>query len=163
MRSGWLSLRRSSMDRLPDSIFVTYFSAYSAHQVEYKGVSYPTVEHAYHCQRYDDQAIVDEIRAARSPRKAWEVSQKYKSDQVAGFGDRKAAVMEELNRAKLQQYEDVQRELLASGNTPIVKHWTTGSPPDGFWDDGTDGTGRNEVGKIWMRLREELKQGRTAA
>lgn len=151
------------MDRLPDSIFITYFSAYSAHQVEYKGVLYPTVEHAYHCQRYGDPAIIEEIRSARSPRKAWEVSQKYKSGQLPDFGDRKVAVMEDLNRAKLLQHEDIQRELLASGELPIIKRWTTGSPPDGFWDDGSDGEGRNEVGKIWMRLREELRQGRTGA
>lgn len=151
------------MERLPDSIFITYFSAYSAHQIEFKGGLYPTVEHAYHCQRYSDPAIIEEIRAARSPRKAWEISQKYKAGQLLGFGDRKAEVMEELNRAKLAQHEDIQRALLASGDTPIIKRWVTGSPPDGFWDDGSDGAGRNEVGKIWMRLREELKNGTTAA
>jgi len=150
------------MDRINDAIFVTYFSGYSAHQIEYKGVLYPTVEHAYHCQRYADPEIIKEILAARSPRKAWEVSQKYKAQQMLDFNDRKAQVMEELDRAKMEQHEDVQRELLATGDLLIVKHWVAGSPPDGFWDDGKDGTGRNEVGKIWMRLREELKKGTTA-
>jgi len=151
------------MQRLDDAIFITYFSGYSAHQIEYKEVLYPTVEHAYHCQRYSDPRVIEEIRAARSPRKAWEVSQKYKAGQLSDFNDRKSLVMEELNRVKLQQHEDVQRELLATGDMPIVKHWVAGSPPDGFWDDGQDGTGRNEVGKIWMRLREELKSGTTSA
>ncbi len=151
------------MERMEDTVFVTYFSGYSAHAVEYQGVVYPTVEHAYHCQRYVDPAIVEEIRTARSPFKAWQVSQKYKSEQQANFNERKATVMEDICRAKLQQHEDVQRELLASRDLPIIKHITTGTPADGFWDDGVDGAGRNETGKIWMRLREELKQGTTAA
>lgn len=147
------------MERLSDAIFVTYFSGYSAHQVELDGAVYPTVEHGYHCKRYGNPAIVAEIQSAKSPRKAWEISQKYKSQQLADFNDRKVQVMEELNRAKRDQHEDVRQALIDSGEMPIVKHWTTGSPPDGFWDDGIDGSGRNEVGKIWMRLREELKQG----
>ena len=151
------------MERLPDAIFVTYFSNYSAHQIEFNGVVYPTVEHAYHSQRYSDAAIRDEIRSARSPYKAWQISQKYKAQQLPDFGERKAAVMEALCRAKLQQHEEIQRELLATNDIPIIKHWTTGAPPDGFWDDGVDGTGNNEVGKIWMRLREELKSGTTTA
>lgn len=151
------------MERISDDVFVTYFSGYSAHMVEYKGVLYPTVEHAYHCQRYTDAAIVEEIRTARSPFKAWQISQKYKTQQLPGFGEQKISVMEELCRAKMRQHEDVQRELLASGEIPIIKHWTTGSPPDGFWDDGVDGAGRNETGKIWMRLREELRQGTTGS
>ncbi len=151
------------MERLLDAIFVTYFSGYSAHQIECKGVLYPTVEHAYHCQRYADPKIVEEIRTAWSPSLAWAVSQKYKAQQLAGFNERKAVVMEDLCRAKLEQHADVRQALLDSGNSPIIKHWTTGSPADSFWDDGTDGTGRNETGKIWMRLREELKQGTTKA
>ncbi len=144
------------MERLPDDIFVTYFSGYSAHAVEYNGLVYSTVEHAYHCQRYTDALIIEEIRSARSPFKAWEVSQKHKSGQVADFNERKVAVMEELCRAKLAQHEDVRRELIGSGDAIIVKHITTGPKPDGFWDDGADGAGRNETGKIWMKLRAEL-------
>ena len=145
------------MNRISDDIFVTYFSGYSAHMVEYKGVVYPTVEHAYHCQRYTDPEIIEEIKTARSPFKAWQVSQKYKSQQFPDFNERKAAVMEELCRAKLTQHEDIQNALCESAGKDIVKHITTGPKADGFWDDGEDGQGRNETGKIWMRLREEMK------
>ena len=144
------------MNRITDEIFVSYFSGYSPHAIEYKGVLYPTVEHAYHCQRYSDHTIVEEVRLARSPFKAWEISQKYKSQQIPGFNDQKIEVMEELNRAKLQQHEDVRDALKNSGTAPIIKHITTGPKADGFWDDGENGSGRNETGKIWMRLRDQL-------
>lgn len=67
---------------VPLEIFYIYFSPYTAHAIELDGVVYPTVEHAYQCQRYTDQKIIDEIRNARSPVKAWEVSTKYKHLQT---------------------------------------------------------------------------------
>ncbi len=145
------------MERIADSTFVAYFSGYSPHMLEYRGAVYPTVEHAYHCQRYADPAVVEAIASARSPYLAWQESQKHKAHQSPDFNERKAAVMEELCRAKLEQHEDVLRELVASGEAPIIKRWSSGPPPDGFWDDGVDGTGRNTMGKIWMKLRSELR------
>jgi len=143
------------MNRVPNDVFVSYFSPWSAHMVEFKGVVYPTGEHAYHCQRYTDAAISEEVRRARSPFLAWEVSQKYKAQQMRDFNETKVQVMEDICRAKLAQHEDVQKMLRESGQLPILKHITTGPVADGFWDDGADGSGRNELGKIWMRLREE--------
>lgn len=143
-------------DTLPLDIFVTYFSAYSAHMVEYKGALHPTVEHAYHCQRFNDIALQQEIISARSPFLAWQVSQQYKNTQQPDFDERKVSIMEALCRAKLEQHEDVRRALIDSGTLRIIKHITTGTKADGFWDDGNDSNGRNEAGKIWMKLRDRL-------
>lgn len=141
---------------LASDIFIIYFSPFSAHAVAYNGTIYPTVEHAYHCQRYADPVIIAEIHTARSPAQAWEISQRYKSQQVSSFEVQKRVIMKKLCRAKLQQHEDVWKALIDSGNAQIIKHRVVGPPADGFWDNGTDGKGRNEVGKIWMELREEL-------
>ena len=129
-----------------------FLATFSAHAVEYKGMVYPTVEHAYHCQRYADAAVMEAIRLASSPYAAWELSQKHKSTQAPGFDERKAAIMEELCRAKLAQHKDVESGLRASGTDTIVKNY-----PDPFWGIGKDGVGRNEMGKIWMKLRAELQ------
>lgn len=145
-----------SMNILPLDIFVTYFSAYSAHAIEYLGVIYPTVEHAYHCQRYKDNHIRQQVLLAKSPFLAWQISQQYKSQQIADFNDHKVEVMRALCKAKFEQHLDVQRALIDSGNLQIIKHITTGTKADGFWDDGEDGKGRNEAGRIWMKLRDEL-------
>lgn len=40
-------------------IFAVYFSGYSAHAIDFGGALYPTVEHAYHCQRYTNPAIIE--------------------------------------------------------------------------------------------------------
>ncbi len=143
--------------------FFIYFSPYTAHAIKIDGVVYPTVEHAYQCARYKDQKIIEEIKAARSPVKAWEVSCKYKHLQIPEFKkeEYKLAVMKKLMRLKTEQHDEVRKALLDSKDLKIVKHITTYPPGDGFWDDGEDGKGENQMGRIWMEIREELhKSGR---
>jgi len=137
----------------PIDQFEKYFIPFSAHNVEYKGVLYQTAEHAYHSQRYTDQKILEEIANARSAYIAWQTSQKYKSQQISGFEEQKFKIMEDICRAKVQQHEDVKEALIESGEDVIVKNY-----PDAIWGIGMDGSGRNEMGKIWMRLREELRK-----
>ena len=129
-----------------------YLSTFSSHAVEYKGVLYSTVEHAYHCQRYSDPKIQDEIRSALSAYKAWEVSQKYKSQQIENFDEQKASVMEDICRSKLAQHTDVETALRVSADSVIIKDF-----PDSFWGIGMDGSGKNTMGLIWMKLRGELR------
>jgi ribA/ribD-fused uncharacterized protein len=129
-----------------------FLATFSAHAIECDGVWYPTVEHAYHASRYTDVAIKEEIRQAKSPYLAWEISQKHKAIQMADFDAKKAEVMEELCRLKLEQHRDVHAGLLASGDDVIVKNY-----PDPYWGIGKDGIGKNMMGIIWMKLRAELK------
>lgn len=147
------------MNQLPSDIFAIYFSPYTAHALEIDGVVYPTVEHAYQCARYTDPKIIEEIRTAKSPVKAWEISSKYKSVQIPEFkkDEYKLGVMKKLMRLKADQHEDVRNALLDSGDLKIVKHIVSGPPGDGFWDDGEDGTGLNHTGRMWMEIREEIK------
>jgi ribA/ribD-fused uncharacterized protein len=146
-------------ERVSPQIFAIYFSPYTAHAIEIGGVVYPTVEHAYQCARYTDSAVREEIRAARSPVKAWETSSKYKSTQIPEFKDEafKLRVMKDLMRKKAEQHEEVRQALLDSGNKEIVKHIYTYPPGDGFWDDGEHGEGANHMGRMWMEIREELR------
>lgn len=141
--------------------FFIYFSPYTAHAIEIDGTVFPTVEHAYQCQRYTDQKIIEEIRASRSPVSAWEISTKYKHLQIPEFKDEKykLEVMKKLMKLKVEQHEEIRKALLDSGDMKIVKHITTYPPGDGFWDDGEDGSGLNHMGRMWMEIREEIKKG----
>lgn len=143
---------------LPLEIFFIYFSPYTAHSLKIDGAVYSTVEHAYQCSRYTDQKIIEEIRSATSPMKAWEVSTKYKHLQKPEFKDEqhKLDVMKSLMVLKVAQHEEVKKALIDSGTLKIVKHITTYPPGDGFWDDGEDGTGLNHMGRMWMEIRETL-------
>jgi len=144
------------MKELPSDLFAIYFSGFSAHVIEIDGVLYPTLEHAYHCVRFDDPNIRAAIRDARSPELAWELSQTHKSQRRQLVEDEKIALMTQLTRAKIEQHADVRRALAATGDARIVKRIIAGPPGDGFWDIA-EGSGRNEWGKIWMQLREEYR------
>lgn len=123
------------------------------------GQLYPTTEHAYQCQRYTDEKIVKEIICQPSPVLAWQASCKYKHLQISEFKDpdHKLKVMKNIMRLKAEQHADVRQALIDSENQEIVKHIVTGPPGDGFWDDGEDGKGENRMGKMWMEIREEIK------
>jgi ribA/ribD-fused uncharacterized protein len=67
---------------------------------------------------------------------------------------RRVGVMEEIVRAKLSQHPHILKKLKETGDKEIIEN----SPDDYFWGWGADHSGQNIHGKIWMKLREEIKQ-----
>ena len=60
--------------------------------------------------------------------------------------------MEELFRAKMEQHPHICDILRASGDRVLLKEIST----DAYWGTGPDGSGQNKMGKLWMKLRDEL-------
>ncbi len=143
------------MTTYPLEKFYIYFSPHTAHTININGTIYPTVEHAYQALKYTDPKIIEEIKNAVSPVKAWQISQSYKHLQTPTF--KKLEVMKMLMQLKTEQHKDIQKALIDSKDLEIVKHIITYPPGDGFWDDGEDGKGLNHIGKMWMEIRQELK------
>ncbi len=130
-------------------------SAFSAHEVEIDGIVFRTVEHGYHALRIKPSPERESIMSTRSPMDAWREGQKYKNNPkllVEGYD--KLAIMEKLCRAKLQQHNDVREVLLSTGDRELLKVYDT----DYYWGTGADGTGENKMGKLWMKLRDELRK-----
>lgn len=140
--------------------FYIYFSPYTAHALEINHTVYSTLEHAYQCARYTDPKIIEEIRNAHSPVKAWEISSRYKHLQIPEFKDdrHKLKAMKDLMRLKAEQHQEIWKALIDSGDMKIIKHIVTYPPGDGFWDDGQDGNGLNHTGRLWMEIRDEITQ-----
>jgi ribA/ribD-fused uncharacterized protein len=67
----------------------------------------------------------------------------------------KDRIMHEAVLAKFSQHADLKEILLGTGDATIVEH--TGN--DRYWGDGGDGSGKNKLGQILMRVREELRHG----
>ena len=112
-----------------------------------------TVEHAYQATKFSRQEARDQIITAPSAYSAWQLAQKLKQDTSAlDKNFNKLYVMEELMRLKIQQHQEVREALLATGNRGLLKVY----PTDYFWGTGADGTGNNHMGKLWMKIREEI-------
>ncbi len=133
-----------------------YLSPFSAHRIEIWGEVFPTAEHAYQASRIIPGPERELIKSAASPKDAWREGQKYYKDlpgyAVPNFD--KAAVMEEIFRAKLAQHPEIAEILKESGERELLKVW----PTDFYWGTGHDNSGQNVMGKLWMKLRAELNQ-----
>jgi ribA/ribD-fused uncharacterized protein len=130
---------------------LTDLSPFSAHEIELEGVVYKTAEHAYQALRVVPQAR-SVIESARSPMDAWREGQKCKERGEVLVDYDKDVLMEKIFRAKLAQHQDIREVLQATGGRELLKVYDT----DYYWGTGTDGTGENRMGKLWMKLRAEL-------
>lgn len=129
----------------------SYLSPFSAHEIVLYGVVYKTAEHAYQTLRMKPEAQ-EKIRNAKSPLDAWREAQVCKQDGFLDESVNKDDLMEQIFRAKLEQYQDIKDILLESGTAELLKIYDT----DYYWGTGADGSGENNMGKLWMKLRSEL-------
>ncbi len=130
----------------------TYLSPFSAHEVLVREVVYKTAEHAYQALRMMKSAQ-SHIAESSSPLEAWRRAQAAKVQGLLDESVDKLALMEEIFRAKLAQHTDVREVLLETGDAELLKVYDT----DYYWGTGADGSGENQMGKLWVKLRTELK------
>jgi N-glycosidase YbiA len=127
---------------------------FSAHIIEFDGKIFPTSEHAYQAAKCMDPTGREAIRAARSPLQAKRLANEtYRASKDPDWETKKVAVVEVILRAKLAQHPEVREALEESGQDEIVEN----SPTDYFWGEGADGSGQNALGKLWMKLRSEVR------
>jgi len=127
---------------------------FQAFQVDIGGVVYPTSEHAYHAMKFirDAPDIYDLILQARSPHDALKIAQAHKERQSPNWDEDKDEIMYLICKMKLDQHPYVAKKLLETVGFTLVED----SPKDSYWGWGPDKKGENKLGKIWMRLRDEL-------
>lgn len=128
---------------------------WSAHAVELCDKRFPTVEHGYHFRKFQETApdIAEKILHAPSPWATMQIERQNSNRRQPDWQVVKVEIMLQLIRAKVAQNEDVRQCLLATG----TKHLYENSPWDDFWGCGTDGSGVNQMGKILMQVRDELR------
>lgn len=128
---------------------------FSSFKVKYKGVLYSTVEEAYQSIGFDDTAkdISEKIRNSFSAHEAQKIAYENKDKMRKDWDEIKLQVMEELLRAKLEQNPYVKKKLLETKDYMIVED----SPKDSFWGWGNNRDGDNNLGKLWMKLRAEIR------
>jgi len=133
------------------------FDNFSAHAVELWGKLFLTSEHAYQWKKYEKHApdLAEAILAARSATAVKMISDLNKDKVDPDFWKIKLNVMEEILREKAKQHPRVVEKLLETKDKEIVEN----SPYDDFWGIGPNGNGENHLGKLWMKLRDELRMG----
>jgi ribA/ribD-fused uncharacterized protein len=117
--------------------------------------TYPTVEHAYQAAKADNRPERERIAALPTPGAAKRAGRKV--TLRPDWEEIKLDLMEDLVRRKFADPVLAER-LLATGDEELVEGNTWN---DRFWGV-CRGEGRNELGRILMRVREELRTKPTA-
>lgn len=129
------------------------FSNFSRHSVFLKGKRWPTSEHYFQAQKFAGTEHEDAVRQCARPSEAASMGRSRKLPLRRDWDSVKDQVMLEVVRAKFTQHEDLKAILLATGDAKLVEH----TENDSYWGDGGDGSGKNRLGQILMRVRDELR------
>ncbi|MBR3132589.1 MAG: NADAR family protein [Clostridia bacterium] len=129
---------------------------FSSFKVLYKGVLYSSVEEAYQTLGFVESCpeVAIKIKNSYSAHEAQKIAYINKDKRQKDWDNIKVSVMEELLRAKIQQNPYVKKKLLETKDYIIVED----SPKDSFWGWGKDRNGENNLGKLWMKLRDEIRK-----
>ncbi len=130
-----------------------YLSNFYEAEVEYRGLRYGSNEAAFQaqkCMTEEEKLPFTEARPSKSKGMGRRVLLRPDWEEV------KVGIMEEIVRAKFNQHPELAERLLATGDKVLIEgnHWG-----DTCWGvDTRTGQGENHLGKILMKVREELKQ-----
>lgn len=116
--------------------------------VVYDGVIYQNNEAAFQAQKQPERA---QEFASLPPNEAKRLGRRVKLRP--DWESVKDTIMEDVVRAKFTQNTHLRKKLLATGNAELIEgnHWG-----DTYWGV-CFGKGRNELGKILMKIRAELQ------
>jgi len=131
------------------------FDNFSSFKVEWNGYLFASVEEAYQAASFmgSDEELVEKIKKSHSADEAQRIAYANRDKRREDWDDVKISIMEELLRLKIKQNPYVKKKLLQTEDYMIVED----SPKDDFWGWGPNRNGQNNLGKLWMKLREELK------
>ena len=129
------------------------FSNFAAYPVEIRGRVWPTSEHFFQAQKFADSQHEEAIRSVKSPMIAARMGRNRSKPIRPDWEQVKDDIMREAVRSKFSQHRDLREILLATGDALIVEH----TKNDSYWGDGSDGSGKNMLGRILAEVRAELR------
>lgn len=132
------------------------FSNFAAYPIRLGGKTWPTSEHYFQAQKFEDDVHQEAIRQTPSPMIAARMGRDRKRPLRPDWETVKIAIMREVVRAKFTQHDDIRDILLSTGEAKLVEH----TKNDAYWGDGGDGSGQNMLGRILMEVREEFRNKR---
>lgn len=127
-----------------------FLSNFYESPVTYEGITYRNNEAAFQAAKVTDRTIREKfskLDPSSAKRKGRNVQLRHGWDQI------KFDIMYEIVKAKFEQNSELREKLLNTGDSHLEEGNTWG---DRIW--GTvSGKGQNNLGKILMRVREELR------
>jgi ribA/ribD-fused uncharacterized protein len=125
------------------------FSNFAPYPVKINGKVWPTTEHYFQAQKFAGTEHEELIRLELSPAKAALMGRDRNRPLRPDWERVKDDFMAIALYYKFTQHPALRELLLSTGSALIVEHTTN----DSYWGDGGDGTGRNMLGILLVKLR----------
>ncbi len=119
------------------------FSNFASDPVEIEDTSWPTTEHYYQAQKFEDPDRREHIRQLPVAAAAKRYATKHKAKIHPDWDARKDATMERALRTKFTQHRSLRDLLVRSGDEKMEE-----DTRDTYWGTGADGTGQNRLGEM---------------
>lgn len=138
-------------------------SNFSSFKVIWRGIEFDTSEHAYHYAKFIQSSGLpfgpgckiagEAILKSKSAHEAFKIAERNKVYRDCNWNNVKESVMKEILFAKVAQHEYVYKKLMETGDRELIED----SWRDSYWGWGPNKDGQNMLGKLWMEIREELR------
>lgn len=129
------------------------FSNFSPHAIWIKDIKWPTSEHYFQAQKFENSKLQAKIQFAKTPGRAAEIGRNRSNPLRKDWEEVKDEIMFQAVLAKFTQHTSLRKILLGTEDAYICEH----TAKDSYWGDGGDGSGKNMLGQILMRVRDVLK------
>jgi ribA/ribD-fused uncharacterized protein len=136
------------IDRFFDQYY--FLSNFYPSKIEYEGIMYPTVEHAYQAAKSLSMGNKLYIRDLSTPGRAKRAGRRIKI--IPDWNERRLKIMLELVATKFVTHPDLAKKLIETGDADLVEGNTWG---DTYWGV-CEGRGENHLGQILMKVRTAL-------
>lgn len=129
-------------------------SSCSHHPILLEGHNWLTCEHYVQAKIVRSPADTRTIESMATGEQAVAYAKPWYRRKMKGHKLLAPVLMTRALYTKIQMYEEVKEALMATKERLILET----SQYDYFWGIGRDQRGENHLGKIWMDIREKLKQ-----
>lgn len=133
------------------------FSNFSLYGIQLKGQFWPTTEHYYQAQKFvgtENEALSFVIQAVKAPGEAASIGREPGHRIRSDWAQVRNQIMREAVLTKFLTHLDIQAVLLSTIQQYIVEN----SPSDAYWGCGLNRKGQNQLGRILMSVRQEIRE-----
>jgi ribA/ribD-fused uncharacterized protein len=131
----------------------------SEHGFVLEGLHWKSVAHYVEAQRFDCDEARDLVRESTYAFAAKTLARERPNALRPNWLQMRDGAMEKAQRAKFASHPVLAEKLTSTGNAEIIE----ASPMSKHWGAGSDGTGKNMLGRILMKIRADLRASLEAA
>jgi len=130
------------------------FKNSSPHSITLDGEHWHSAEHYVQAQRFKCSEIQAQVRESAYPFSAKTIARERPETLREDWYEIRDTVVEKAVRSKFQAHPELSKKLCATGEAEIIE----ASAMSHHWGAGADGTGKNTLGRILMKIRRDLQE-----